>query len=252
MAQDFVTIQQTGGDLEDDRSGSHILLASSKSYKSLNSYVGRVDVTAKADYPGNVSNAQSAQVKVIFAAPTRIRLEGLTRWTPWFSPAFVVIADGEEIWESLSVQDSGAFRRGQSIRETLLTFEGVYCGMTTMLPAILLDISWSAEHIGLPRGRWLDAFATRAVLDGEEAVGANACYRIVCEREAATWTLWVDRYTNMIRRIKQERSTDQVQKYGAGFSGRIIGLSITETHHVDGTDREIDMSVFRKPEGARE
>ncbi|MFH1265323.1 MAG: hypothetical protein ABIK89_06305, partial [Planctomycetota bacterium] len=71
----------------------------------------------------------------------------------------------------------------------------------------------------------MPAFATKANLTGEEKVGEHQCHRIVCPREIATWTFYVDKETLLVRRVDEDASDKQMRIQrelgGGGSSGRI-------------------------------
>jgi hypothetical protein len=185
--------------------------------------------------------------------PGKLRVEGSQATAPHFSLHFIFVIDGDSVWERWSVKElNGPALRANTPRFALLKTDGLACGVGSRLPGILLDMHWSNETAFYPNGRYLPAFASRALLDGKDVIADHPCYRVVCEREITTWTFWVDKYNYLLRRVRQDASPEQTavqrQYGGGGATGRILSDSLTENYSIEQLDGELDPELFRAPD----
>lgn len=247
---DLITVSPPVEEVRGDGkiTGSQVLARVEKAYSELRSYVGTTSIVGQFEY-ANVTQHDQAEVTIRFSRPNKIRIDGKTSSS---GAPFTVVSDGKVVWDSCSLINGGAYKEVATLREAILSYQGVALGATVIIPSALLKIEWSGENIGLPHGKTLlSAFATHARLLGEETLGNYPCYKIVCEREIGTWTMWVDKETFLLR--KMERSISEAQmaarkKYGvAGTSGKILRAVDTETYRIDQVNGAIDDAVFAPP-----
>jgi len=102
-----------------------------------------------------------------------------------------------------------------------------------------LDVSWHNEDPILPKDKsFLEAWATKARLDGQSEVEGHECHRIICDRETVTWTIFVDKEIKLIRQVDCEMSQTQMEKLktrglGGGASGRLMSLKRSQLFLID-------------------
>ncbi len=222
--------------------GGTILRDCDRAYAALQSYVGTVTLKSVADYKRG-PHRESRTLKVFFRRPANIRLEGSVD----NSGKFLILSDGR----TTKVFGLGLDDTRETMRDAMLEFAGVSLGTCEMLPGFLLDTKWHRDTLFLPYGAFLPAFATKANLMGEEKVGEHLCYRIVCPREIATWTFYVDEKTLLICRLDEGASEEQMrvqrQLGGGGFSGKIESTQSIQSFDIEQINIKLDEAIFAKP-----
>ena len=241
--KDFVTCTDTAAERTVPESrGRETLLDSHRAYAALQSYVGTVTVESVADY-GRGPFRETRALKVFFQRPAKIRLEGSVP----NSGKFVILSDGRVT----RVFGMGLDGTRKTVQDAMLEFVGVSLGASETLPSFLLDTKWNRDTFFLPRGSLLPAFATKASLSGEEKVGEHQCYRIVCSREIATWTFFVDKETFLIRRLDEDALDEQMRVQrdlgGGGVTGRIKSTHTSQAFVVEQINVKFDETIFARP-----
>jgi hypothetical protein len=219
--------------------GGKILLASDHAYARLQSYIGTVSLESVTDFERGPFR-ETRKLKVFFQRPGKIRLEGIVT----NSGEFVILSDGQ----ATNVFGLGLDGTRNTVQDALLEFSGVSLGTSEMLPSFLLETTWRRETFALPYGALLPAFATKASMTGEEKVGEHQCYRIVCSREIATWTFYVDKETLLIRRLDEDVSDRQMRVQrelgGGGFTGSIRSTRDVQLFEVEQVNVKLDEAIF--------
>jgi hypothetical protein len=143
--------------------------------------------------------------------------------------------------------NNGAFEEKPNFRLAILAPRGTALGATIMIPSDLLPIEWDKDDgdPDLPRGQLLPAFATKAVLAGEEKVEKHPCYKVVCERKVGTWTFWVDKKSSLLRKCEERVSPKH--GLGLGLWGRSTSRLQTETYTIDSINKKLDDKLFADP-----
>jgi hypothetical protein len=242
--RDFVT---SSGDspttVDAERQGHRILLECHRAYAALESYVGIItadSVTTFDDGPFH----RGFTLKVNFQRPNKIRLEGILRHD---AGKVVILSDGN-ITRSYGLGDDGP---RASVADTMREWSGVTDSASLTLPSILLDIQWKRENFSLPYGSLLTAFATNAVLAGEEKIDNRPVYRVVCARDIGTWTFYVDKESLLIRVVQADTSPEQMRVHrslgGGGYSGRIRSMRCVQTFDVERVNVKLEDTIFDRP-----
>ena len=217
---------------------AEILLRSRAAYAKLQSYKGSIRLVDTWEYVGR-SRTVTKTAKVLFSRPNKMRLE----FQDSVEETVLVISDGNRV-VSTDLKTEGAFETHKSLQEALSLWTGVSSWISTTLPGILLNTSWEAETTFLPSGSLLSALATKAELQRTETVDGHDCHKIVCVRDIATWTLWIDVESNLVRRINATISPEQMnvlkQYGGGGRSGRIVKKENDQTFSIDEINPSLD------------
>ncbi len=246
---DFITVSPPVQRSSDGTlTGSEILLQSEKAYSQLQSYSGTIHIAYTASY-GAGSFSGTTDLKVFFRRPDCIRIEGKDS----NGDPFVIAANGRVMWDRWGGSQGGVVKQSADIQAPLLEYSGVSSHGSLLLPSCLLQLQWGAQMLFLPRGRLLTAFATDARLAGTEVIDSTECYRVVCERRLATWTLYVGVEDFLIRRIEDAASEEQTRFQrlhgGGGFTGKITSAHSSHTFEIRELNGDLDNALFDPPLG---
>lgn len=260
LPEDLITIDSNGdlplGDEVNDKtkrqgelSGRDVLIRANEAYASLKSYKGTISYKGHTEFT-NATDRYTQQVYVFYSAPGKFRFE--TTAEEVYAGSCIIVRDGKETWESITLERNGRFGKSPGIRDSLLKCIAYSHGMTTRLPGILLQLKWGMGGM-LPHGKYLPAFATKAKLDGKEEIEGHECYKVVCEREFANWTFWVDVDTYLLRRMDEVTSREQ---WAAGRNwtsrpSRILSRVHSEIYHIESVDADLDDKLFTVSKDAK-
>lgn len=245
MKKDFITCPDkvAEGAAAESQAGK-VLLDSNRAYAAIRSYVGTVRLKSAANYERGLFR-ETRTLKVFCKRPGRIRLEGFDS----NGDKYVILCDGRTTRVSSAALRLDGTR--DTIQDAMLEFSGVSLGASEMLPSILLDIKWHRETFSLPYGPLLPAFATKAKLTSEEKIGEHHCYRIVCPREIANWTFYVDKETLLVRRLDEDTSEEQMRLQrelgGGGFTGNIQSTRCVQSFEIEQINVKLDETIFARP-----
>jgi hypothetical protein len=205
------------------KAGRSILEESQKAYRSVESYHGTINVTGTTGYESGARPVTPRFFEVEFRSPDFLHLKGADS----NGGSFAILIDGRKT-EVLHIGDTKSFG---SAEEALDVYGGVTLGGSVYLPGFLLDISWKNEQPALPRDQsLLTAWATKAELIGSAQVEDEDCHRIACERDTASWTIYVSKESKLVRRVDESVSELQMSRlrkrgWGGGASGQVISAS---------------------------
>ncbi len=230
--------QATGDDYVQGRT---ILNASRQAYAAIDSYRGSIQVSDIAGFPGG-SFPQQRALTVDYEYPRHLQLEGRDSNN---DPYVIRIAS-----DSASIDWNGKTQPYESAETAILAFSGITLYGSLILPGCLLDSTWHNETYDVPMNKsFLEACATKARLAGTTSIDGCECYRIVCERETVTWTVYVDAETKLLRRADCEISERQMRQLvarggGGGSSGNLKAIRqsqsfvIEQVTWIDATNHE--------------
>lgn len=247
-AQDWITIREHQPQSDRTESdGKALLLSSAKAYSQLKSYKGAIQLESEAHYRGQVWT-EKREGRIVWERPGRIFFLA----NDSNNNDSVLVSDGRRVWTSWPVNHNAPFVERESLREVLVEWSGISLHLSIMLPGFLMDVPWRAEHIFLPNGPLLEAFASDAASEGIEMIDGRHCHQIKCKRAIADWTIWIDVESHLVRRVRLEASPTQMQKQrtlgGGGASGKIGSSSIVQTFHIEEINAAIDAKVFQRSE----
>lgn len=219
---DRLTVPEASSPVGPDYSeGREILQKARIAYNDLDSYSGTIQLDATAKFPADTLTEQRT-FRIRFKRPGSLRFEGQDS----NKHPFVISIDGN----SATVRWNGETEQFKSAQEALFAYSGVSLFGTFVLPGCLLDIVWNNDGADFPKNKSLiEAWATKARLEGSAQVGTSDCHKIVCERDTATWTLFVSKTSLLIMRADYEITEKQMDRLrsiglGGGASGNLLAL----------------------------
>lgn len=229
---------------EGQLTGAEILKRCERAYAALQSYEGTANVSSTTASTAWGTKTNSTKVKIWFSRPLKLRVEGNdTSGNP-----FAILCDGKEAWTAWKLEGS-TFKHARNLNEAISQWQGVALGAPTMISSAIVPVAWDRDLLFLPRGHLLGALATKGKLSGQEDVDKHSCYKVLCEREIQTWTLWIDAETWLLRKVETTADAQQMaaqRNYGGGgTSGTIQKTSAVETYLIEKTNQKLDESLFQ-------
>lgn len=213
--------------------GRRILSESQHAYANVHSYDGTIEVSATSGYPTRTSSSEQRVFDVRFEAPHKLRMDGEDS----NGDPFVIRLDSK----STTIEWNGEVQQFNSAEEAFYGFSGITLDGSLLLPGCLLNIDWDNEaslSVFPQQNSFLDAWATKAQLDGTALIEGAKCHRIVCEREIVTWTIYVDTESSLLRCVNFEVNEEQMRRLngigqGGGASGSVISMKRSQIFHID-------------------
>jgi hypothetical protein len=227
-----------------------ILLRSQQAYASLSSYVGTTLVEISGVFPSTTISG-TATAKVTYLRPGKIRIEGKTTpihpENPDSGAPFTIISDGKKVWKSWSVENSGQYRETTSLVEAIQSMAGVTQNAAKTIPMLLFQLQGLHHDQSSPKKQFLEVFADRAVVDGDERVKGKDCYRVVSSQPFGTWTFWIDSDHFLLRRLESKESNTQISSFTASKGSRAQSVVRKEIFTIEKVNIQLDDRLFQDP-----
>lgn len=223
-----------------------ILERSLRAYSELKSYTGQIISEGETRFQTNTLSIR-LKCDIAYVAPNMFRFQVKIDDRVW-----ILGTDGKHTWQAVEPPIVLSKRRRlvdpRSITEGLYAFAGITNETSTMLPPILLGLDWDMGE-GTPQEKVLAAFAAVSTYGGDDVVDDHKCARVIWDAPMATWTLWIDKESYLLRRMKKTTSELQQSYRKRGSTGsdavdRILSREKTDRFVIESIDAVVDHSQF--------
>jgi outer membrane lipoprotein-sorting protein len=224
-----------------DLTAAQVIARSRQAYRSLKSYRGASRVVTHSTITG-ARATYNTRATVEFVRPGKLRVEGTMMAG---GEPFAFVSDGATTWQT-ALGKPGVWERAQSTEMAIAAFNGVSQNAATTIPAMLVEARWG-DLYGTLRPR-------RMV---REKLNGRAAYRIEAAGPTGPATLWIDRKTSLLCKVRRRHDLARMSGLAAQAAGAAAqalpasgALNVTETFTGVRTNVSIPAARFVRPEDA--
>lgn len=213
-----------------------------RTYSNARSFTGRTQVSTTFAAPGSPKVQMSAEARIAFVRPGRLRVEGFATaampGTITQKTTYLVVSDGKKSWLKTSFLPQ--VEETTDVSMHIAAVSGIGQNAPTTLPALLMGHRWGYPFVGTPR------------LLGRERVRGVECYKIRIESPIGQTTVWIDTSQFLLQRMHQKHDMKAIQKRMPKPPGAQAGslpeqMEITYEFLEQKVNPPVPETLFRKP-----
>lgn len=185
-----------------EMTGRAILERCAAAYAALSTYVGKTSVLSDNVTDG-IRSQYDGTANIRFTRPDFLHIDGLTASGRTYQITF----DGKKTMLEHPWKDGDGKKEVKEVASPELAvaaMTGVAGAAPTFIPAALMNFNW-----GFP---FVEKATKDAVLQGQEDISGDMCYKVVITAPHDKRTFWVNTKSALLRRYKHEQDEIDVAK----------------------------------------